>query len=71
MPNEEIREELIRATKKKQWNELIQFQSISNQLLDDTLNMNMQAVAEGIERIHTEYAPAIHYNNESSLSSVL
>lgn len=71
VPNEEIREELIRATKKKQWNELIQFQNMSNQLLDDTLNMNMQAVAEGIERIHTEYAPAIQYNNESSLSSVL
>lgn len=71
VPNEEIREELIRATKKKQWNEMIQFQNISNQLLEDTLNMNMQAVADGIEKIHTEYAPAIQYNNESSLSSVL
>lgn len=71
VPNEEIREELIRATRKKQWNEMIQFQNISNQLLEDTLNMNMQAVADGIEKIHTEYAPAIQYNNESSLSSVL
>lgn len=39
-------------------------------LLDATLNMDAAAVAEGIEKIHTEYASAIQYNNENSLSSV-
>ena len=33
--------------------------------------MDEEAVAEGIEKIHMEYASAIQYNNENSLSSVL
>lgn len=33
--------------------------------------MDADAVAEGIEKIHTEYASTIQYNNENSLSSVL
>lgn len=33
--------------------------------------MNTEAVAEGIEKIHMEYASAISYPNENSLSSVL
>ena len=33
--------------------------------------MDEEAVAEGIEKIHTEYVSNIQYNNENSLSSVL
>ena len=33
--------------------------------------MNGKAVAKEIEKIHMEYASAIQYNNENSLSSVL
>lgn len=40
-------------------------------LLDATLDMDGEAVAERIEKIHEEYASAIQYNNENSLSSVL
>ena len=36
IPNEEIRQELILATKRKKWNELITFQKESEQLLKDT-----------------------------------
>lgn len=71
IPNEEIREELVRATKRKKWNELLAFQQESSDLLDATLNMDMEAVAKGIEKIHMEYASTIQYNNENSLSSVL
>ena len=41
------------------------------QLLESTLDMDEEAVVECIERIHTEYASSIQYNNENSLSSVL
>ena len=71
IPNEEIRRELIKATKRKKWNELILFQQESDQLLDETLSMDGNAVAKRIEKIHTEYASAIQYNSENALSSVL
>lgn len=71
VPNEEIRQELIRATKRKKWNELIVFQQESENLLNRTLKMDGVAVANDIGRIHREYASSIQYNNENSLSSVL
>ena len=36
-----------------------------------TLDMDEVAVADQIEKIHTEYASVITYHNENSLSSVL
>ena len=71
IPNEEIRHELINAVKSTNWSDLIHFQYESNHLLDATLSMNTQEVAEQIQKIHSEYASSIQYNDESSLSSVL
>lgn len=71
VPNEEIRQELIRATRRKKWDELILLQRESEDLLDATLNMDNEAVASQIEKIHEEYVSSIQYNNENSLSSVL
>ncbi|MDO5422285.1 MAG: AAA family ATPase [Eubacteriales bacterium] len=71
IPNEEIREEFESATRRKKWNELIAFQRESERLLEATLDLDAEAVARGIEKIHTDYASSIQYNNENSLSSVL
>ncbi|MCI5649265.1 MAG: ATP-binding protein [Fusicatenibacter sp.] len=71
IPNEEVRQEFIAATKTKKWNELLTFEQQSNALLEATLNMNTEEVATGIEKIHTEYASSIQYHDENSLSSVL
>lgn len=71
IPNEEIRQEFLYATKKKTWNELREFENASMELLDATLDMDAGAVAEGIEKIHAEYASAIQYNNENSLTSTI
>ena len=71
VPNEEIRQELIRATKRTKWNQMIEFQQESLELLEATLSMDSGTVAEKIEKIHMEYASSVQYNNESSLSSVL
>ena len=43
----------------------------SEELLDATLDIDEEATAEKIEKIHTEYVSAIQYNNENSLSCVL
>lgn len=50
VPNEEIRQELIRATKRKKWNELVVFQQESERLLNRTLEMDGDAVANGIKK---------------------
>ncbi|WP_195284994.1 AAA family ATPase [Blautia wexlerae] len=71
VPNEEIRQELTMAVESRKWNEMIIFQQESEHLLEATLDMDKEAVEEGIEKIHTEYVSNIQYNNENSLSSVL
>ncbi len=71
VPNEEIRQELAAAVESRPWNELTQFWQSSDRLLKATLEMDGAAVAEQIEKIHNEYASAIQYHNENSLSSVL
>jgi len=50
---------------------MLLFQQESELLLDATLDMDGEAGAERIEKIHEEYASTIQYNNENSLSSVL
>ena len=71
IPNEEIRQELTIAVESTKWSEWFALGRESAALLNSTLSMDAEAVAEGIEKIHTEYVPAIQYNNENSLSSVL
>ena len=71
IPNEEIRGEFLDAVEENKWNELIEFEQQSSDLLDATLDMDTEKVAEGIEKIHDEYASSVQYNNENSLSSVL
>ncbi len=71
VPNEEIRQELSTAVESRQWSEMMIFMQESDKLLDATLNKNGTMVAEQIEKIHREYVPAIRYNDENSLSSVL
>ena len=71
IPNEEIRHELNNAVKRNKWNEMIEFQKASIALLNATLDMDEEAVSDGLEDIHNAYASAISYNNENSLSSVL
>ncbi len=71
IPNEEIRQELLAATERRTWDEMAAFQKASEALLEATLDGEEEEVAAGVEKIHSEYASAIQYNNENSLSSVL
>ena len=71
VPNEEIRQELSRAVKRKKWQEMITFSRESESILQATLDIDSESVAEGVEKIHMGYASTIQYNNENSLSSVL
>lgn len=71
VPNEEIRQELSRAVRRKTWDEMLAFTRESEELLEATLDMDAPAVADRIEKIHQQYASVIQYHNENALSSVL
>ena len=71
VPNEEIRQELITAVRSSNWDEMLTFQQESRKLLVETLAMNEEQVAIEIGKIHSEYASAIRYNDENSLSSTI
>lgn len=71
VPNEEIRQELTIAVESRPWNEMLQFWNQSEELLDATLELDEEAVAGMIEKIHNEYVSVIQYHNENSLSCVL
>ena len=71
IPNEEIRSEFLDAVEETQWNEFLDYQKLSRGILAATLDMDAEAVAELMEKVHQEYASVIQYNDENSLSSVL
>ena len=71
IPNEEIRSEFLDAVEETQWNEFFDYQKLSQAILEATLDMEADIVAELLEKVHQEYASVIQYNNENSLSSVL
>lgn len=71
IPNEEIRIEFEEALEEVRWNELLDFQRVSNDLLEATLDMDSETVAKGVEKIHSQFTSMIQYNDENSLSSVL
>lgn len=71
IPNEEVRQELLKATRQKKWKKFIEFERQSDSLLDATLDMDEETVSAVIEKIHMQYTSAIRDNDENSLSSVL
>lgn len=67
IPNHEILQEFITATTVSQWDEIIHSVRNSDHLLQDTWNMNEEAVAEGVQKAHLETSH-IQYNDENALS---
>lgn len=70
IPNEEIRLEFSRAIRQVKRDDTIRRVRESEQLIEDTVHGNAEAVARQIERIHEEEAP-LYYNNEQALRSVI
>ena len=71
IPNEEIRSEFVEAVEENHWDEFIEFERKSRDLLNATLDMDSTAVAENIEKIHMDYTSMIQYNDENSLSCTI
>jgi len=71
IPNEEIREEFIRAVKNGSRPELVKAIETSDKLLKATLQMDSDTVAELIENAHNANTAPNYYNNEQALRSVI
>ena len=71
IPNEEVRKEFIRATRNSSREELSRVIKNSDDLLNATLRMDGEEVAERIEMAHQYYANTKFYNNEQALRMVI
>lgn len=71
IPNEEVRNEFIRAIKNGNRPELIKAIQKSDELLDATIRMDEETVARLIEESHSANISPLFYNNEQSLRSVV
>lgn len=71
IPNEEVREEFVRAVKNGSRQELVRSIERSDQLLDATLRLDGDTVAEILEDVHEENTTPRFYNNEQALRSVV
>ena len=71
IPNEEVRQEFVRAVTTGKHTEIANLIRGSDQLLEATLNMDCDAVAAAIEEAHKAVTAPAFYNNEQALRSVI
>lgn len=71
IPNDEIRIEFAKSLKKFKSGETLKRVKDSIQLIMDTVNMNEEAVAAQIERVHEDESAALFYNNEQALRGII
>lgn len=71
IPNKEVRSEFENAVRSASWNGVVRAIEQSKKLLRDTWNGNENAVADALERIHSENVSILSYNDENSLSLVI
>jgi hypothetical protein len=71
IPNEEIRQEFVRAVKKGKHKEVANLIQNSDKLLKATINMDAETVADAIEKAHSEGTAPLFYNDEQALRSVI
>ena len=71
IPNEEVKQEFIRAVATGKHVEIAKLIRNSDNLLMQTLHMDEEAVAEAIEEAHKMSAAPISYNNEEALRSTI
>ena len=71
VPNKEVADEFLNAVEDTSWSRLVNVITASQDLLDDTLAGNEQAVARAIDQAHDEHTSILAYNDENSLACVL
>ena len=67
IPNKEVSQEYVNAISTMEWKEIIDSVERSRQLLRSLWDLDGDAVAEGIDRVHQEVS-ILQYNDENALS---
>lgn len=68
IPNAEVQEAFEYAIMETDWKDVINAIRASEQLLKSTWHQDVEAVAEAMEKVHSEAASILQYNDENSLS---
>ena len=71
IPNYEVAGEMRNAVEETNWAHVVEALEQSEQLLQATLDGDVEAVARGVEAAHDEHTSILSYNNENSLACVL
>mgnify|MGYP004444911213 CR=1 FL=1 len=71
IPNREVAGEMEGAVENNNWREVIDAINDSEELLDNLLEGEAEAVAAGVEKVHEDSASMLKYNNENALSCVI
>ncbi len=71
IPNEEIREEFLRGIRNGSRKELVKAVELSDRLLEATIRMDSDTVAEIMGEVHVASTSPRYYNNEQALRSVV
>jgi hypothetical protein len=71
IPNQEIREEFLYAVETGKHQEITKLIQTSDQLLEATLDLDGETVAEALEEAHSAGCAPLYYNNEQALRSVI
>jgi hypothetical protein len=71
IPNEEVRQEFIRAVKTGKYTEIAKLITNSDRLLKSTLEMDSETVSKTIEEIHSAVVSPLFYNDEQALRNVI
>ncbi len=71
IPNEEIRSEFVRSIRVSGWQEVMRSITASEDLLEATLNGDIDMVAKGLDAVHMDTTSILSYNNENALSCVI
>jgi len=71
IPNKEVAGEMVNAVEDNNWAGVVTALQASEQLLQDTLDGDEEAVARAIDAAHDENTSILSYNNENSLACVL
>ena len=71
IPNEEVRQEFVRAVSVGRHQEIARLIRNSDVLLEQTLSMDEEAVAATIEEVHNAGTAPVFYNNEQALRSTI
>lgn len=71
IPNQEVREEFVRAVRNGNSPELIKIMQDSDELMEATLAMDEERVAQLIEKVHNANSASVFYNDEQALRAVI